>query len=85
VKEDTAIPQINVSKIAVGSGIAGAIFTVGSMLIFLIGIPVLRYLFPAAILLGSGVALLLHFIRHDAPGASWLLSATETTKQRVRR
>ena len=80
MKEDTAIPQINVSKIAVGSGIARAIFTAGSMLIFLIGIPILRYLFPAAILVGSGIALVLHFIRHDTPGASWLLSATENNK-----
>jgi len=70
-------PQINLSKIAVGGGIAGAIFTIGSMLIFLIGIPLLRYVFPAAILLGCLVALILRFIRHDTPGKSWLLSSME--------
>jgi hypothetical protein len=75
MKDDTVNPQINMSKIVVGGGIAGALFTVGSMLIFLIGIPVLRYMFPAAIALGCGVALILHFIRHETPGASWLLSA----------
>jgi hypothetical protein len=74
--EDTQRPQINSAKLRVGGGIAGAIFTLGSVLIFLLGIPVLRYLFPAAILLGSVVALILHFIRHETPGASWLLSAT---------
>jgi len=47
------------------------------MLIFLIGIPAIRYVFPAAVLVGCGVALLLHFILHETPGASWILSATE--------
>jgi hypothetical protein len=31
------------------------------MAIFLIGIPAIRYVFPAAIVLGCGVALVLHF------------------------
>jgi hypothetical protein len=77
MKDDTPNPQINVSKIVVGGGIAGAIFTVGSMVIFLLGIPLLRYIFPAAIVLGCAVALILHFVRHETTGASWLLSATE--------
>jgi len=63
------------SKLAVGGGVAGAIFAVGSMLIFLIGIPAIRYIFPAALVLGCGVALILHFMRHETPGASWILSA----------
>jgi hypothetical protein len=75
MREETSSPQINMSKLAVGGGIAGAIFAVGSMLIFLIGIPVLRYVFPAAIVLGCGVALILHFMRHETPGSSWILSA----------
>jgi hypothetical protein len=66
-------PQINLSKIPVGGGIAGAIFALGSMLIFLIGIPALRYVFPAAIVFGVAVALILHFIRHETPGAAWIL------------
>jgi hypothetical protein len=77
MKEDSPNPQINISKIVVGGGIAGAIFTIGSMAIFLIGIPVLRFMFPAAIVLGGAVALILHFIRHETPGASWILSATK--------
>jgi hypothetical protein len=80
MREDSPTPQINSAKVRVGGGIAGGIFTVGSMLIFLIGIPVVRYIFPAAILLGCGVALLLHFIRHDTPGASWLLSTEKKTE-----
>jgi hypothetical protein len=60
--QDNPNPQINVSKIVVGGGIAGAIFTFGSMLIFLTGLPLLWFLFPAALILGSGVAILLHFV-----------------------
>src|SRR5690242_786623 len=77
MSEDNPNPQINSAKIRVGGGIAGAIFTIGSLLIFLIGIPVLWYVFPAAIVLGCGVALLLRFARHDHPGSPWLLSAPE--------
>jgi hypothetical protein len=67
-------PQINISKVAVGGGIASTIFTAGSMLIFLLGIPLLRFVSPAAIVLGSAVALVLYFVRHETPGASWLLT-----------
>lgn len=77
MKEDTRPPQINMAKIAVGGGIAGAIFAGGSMAIFLIGIPAIRYVFPAAIVLGCGVALVLHFIRHETTGAPWIRSATK--------
>jgi hypothetical protein len=57
MSEVTPTPQINVSKIEGGSGIAGALFTVITMTIFLIGIPALRYFFAGAIVLGGGVAL----------------------------
>ena len=77
MREDTGPPQINMSKIAVGGGIAGAFFAAASMLIFLIGIPLLRYMFPAAIVLGCGVALVRHFIRHKTTGASWILTANK--------
>jgi len=72
--EETQRPQINMSKLAVGGGIAGAVFTVGSMLIFLTGIPVLRYMFPAAMALGCGVALILHFMHHKTIGTPWIPS-----------
>ncbi len=74
---DTPRPQINVSKIVAGGGIAGSMFAAISMAIFLIGIPALRYMLPAAVVLGGGFALVLHFIRHETPGASWILSATK--------
>ena len=74
---ETARPQINVSKLVVGGGIAGAIFTIGSMLIFLTGLPILRYMFAAALILGCGIALCRRLVRHKTTGAPWLLAATE--------
>ncbi len=71
--QDAPRPQINLSKIPVGGGIAGAIFAIGSMLIFLLGIPAIRYIFPAAIVLGCGVALAIHFKHHEKLGAAWIL------------
>jgi sugar phosphate permease len=77
MEDDTRSPQINVSKLAVGGGFVGLIFAIGSMAIFFIGIPLLRYMFPAAAVLGCAVALILRFVRHETPGAPWLRSATE--------
>ena len=77
MNEDSPRPQINSAKISTGGGIAGAIFSIGSLLIFLFGIPVLRYLFPAAVILGCAVALLLHFTRRETPGAPWIIAATQ--------
>ncbi len=65
-------PQINVSKIPGGGGIAGALFAVISMVIFIIGIPLVRFFLPAAILLGSGIALIIHSIHHEPTGQSWI-------------
>jgi hypothetical protein len=78
MSEDTRNPQINFSKIPGGSGVAGALFAVISMAIFLIGIPRLRIFFPAAVVLGCVVALILRFVRRSTPGKPWILEATET-------
>jgi hypothetical protein len=76
--EEIHNPQINISKIAVGGGIAGAFFAAVSTLIFLMGIPLVRYIFPAALVLGGGIALALHFARHKTPGTPWILPGTKT-------
>jgi hypothetical protein len=76
MQEGAPIPQINSAKIPVGGGIAGTMVAVLSTLIFLVGIPALRYFLPAAIVLGGGVALGIRFIRHETPGKSWIASAT---------
>ena len=77
MNDDTARPQINVSKLVVGGGFVGAIFAAGSLAIFLIGVPILRVMFPAAIVLGVAVALVFRFMRYKNPGAPWLLAAIE--------
>jgi cell division protein FtsW (lipid II flippase) len=81
MKKDEAPPQINVSKIQGDGGIAGALFAISSLLIFLYGIPMLRYFLPAAIILGLGVALMIklvrHFIRPQTPGTPWILATLE--------
>jgi len=79
MSESAPTPQINVSKIPGGTGIAGAMFALGSMLIFLVGVPRLRYFFVAAIILGGGIALVLRFIRRETPGKPWILPATQDT------
>jgi len=61
------------------TAITGVLFAVSSMLIFLIGIPRLRYFFPAAVVLGCGVALILRRIRRETPGKPWILSAAQGT------
>src|SRR6185369_5827342 len=73
--ESASSPQINVSKITGSGGVAGALFAVISMVIFLIGIPLLRYMFPAAVVLGGAVALIRRFMRRETPAASWILPA----------
>jgi hypothetical protein len=52
------------------------LFAVISVLIFLVGIPAFWCFLPAAIVLGCGVALIIHVIRHETPGNSWVLPAT---------
>ncbi len=78
MSEGAPTPQINVSKIPGGTGIAGALFAVGSMLIFLFGVPRIRYFFIASIVLGCGIALILRFVRRETPGKPWILSATQS-------
>jgi hypothetical protein len=64
--EPSRSPQINVSKIPGAGGVAGALFAIISMTIFLIGIPALRYMLPAAAVIGCVVALAMRFV-HRKP------------------
>jgi hypothetical protein len=49
-------PGISIHRIAVGGGIMGALFAIGSALIFVIGIPLGPWFLLASILLGTAVA-----------------------------
>ena len=75
--DETLNPQINISKIPMGSGIGGAFAALACILIILLGLPELRYFLPSSIALGCVVALVLHFIRHRNPGDPWILPATK--------
>jgi hypothetical protein len=50
---------IRIDKIPVGAGIGGLVFAVGSVVIFLVGLPMLWYFAAGAAALGIGVALVL--------------------------
>lgn len=60
-------PQINVSRIPGASGIAGGLFAVISMVIFLIGIPALRYFLVGAVAIGFAAALVIRAIHRRNP------------------
>ena len=77
MSDESPTPQINVSKIPGGTGIAGALFAIGSMLIFLFGVPRIRYFFIGAIIVGCGIALVLRFVRRETPGKPWILPAAQ--------
>jgi hypothetical protein len=77
MSEEIQNPQINVSKIPLGSGLGGALAALACMLIILFGIPELWYFVPVPLALGCVVALFLHFIRHKSPGQAWILPATK--------
>ena len=57
---------ITMHRIRFGGGVAGMVFTVGSMLIFLLGVPVLWYFFAGAVALGVGFAAVLHRVRRQS-------------------
>jgi hypothetical protein len=74
MKDTLSHAEINAAKIPVDGNIGGMIFAASTVIIFLLGIPLLRYLFPAAIVSGCGIALVLHFVRHETPAAPWIQS-----------
>jgi hypothetical protein len=59
-ENDNPHPGIRIDKIPIGAGVAGLIFAIGSLAIFL-EIPVLWYFLAGAIALGLGFAAVMHF------------------------
>lgn len=57
--EDPRRPDIDMHRIPVGGGAAGLIFAIGCCLIFLIGIPALRWFLLGAVAFGAAVGGLL--------------------------
>jgi hypothetical protein len=67
--------EINIANVTADGNMGGMLFAISTLMIFFWGIPVVRYMFPAAIVLGCGVAAVLHFVHHETPGTSSILSA----------
>ncbi len=59
-------PGINMHRLRFGGGIAGFIFTVGTLLIFLIGVPAFRPFLLLSIGLGILIALVLRIARRTS-------------------
>ena len=55
----------HVSKISVGGGAAGLIFTLGMVVILLVGLPPTRWFLAASLALGVAVALILRWTARD--------------------
>lgn len=68
-------PGITMHKIPVKAGFAGLIFTVGTLTVFLIGIPALIYFIVPACVVGIGFAVMLRFIPRQAEVVLLVLSA----------
>lgn len=73
-------------KLPVSGGAVGLLFVVGSMLVFLLGIPAMRWFLGGSAVLGLGVAGgLWLFHRHFSNPLTQLPPARETTKNGVPR
>jgi hypothetical protein len=77
VSGNGALPQINMSKLTVGGGVGGAIFAAGTMSIFFVGIPLVRVMFPIALVVGAAIAMAIHFLHHETPSTSRIFSAVK--------
>jgi len=60
-------PGISVHNIRVGGGAAGFLFAACTMLVFLLGVPALRWFFVGSIALGLGIAVALRLVhKHNS-------------------
>jgi hypothetical protein len=55
-------PGITMHKLSFGGGFMGLLFTLGSVLIFVLGLPALWYFVAFALVLGVGFAVVLRFV-----------------------
>jgi hypothetical protein len=79
-------PGITMHKLTVGAGFEGLVFTVGSALILLFGLPSLWYFVAFSAALGVGIAVVFHLInngRSERRKPLSILSAEATTKSPV--
>ncbi|HEX8924347.1 MAG TPA: hypothetical protein VF786_01070 [Terriglobales bacterium] len=55
------------SRIAVGGGVAGAIFMIGCVCLFLVGVPLARWLLIGSLPFGVVIAVLLYLLHKCRP------------------
>jgi len=60
-------PGISMHHLPVGAGVAGFIFVAGTVLVFLLGIPSLRWFLAGSIAVGLAVAVALYLIHKYLP------------------
>jgi hypothetical protein len=60
MRESERHPGISIHRIAVGGGIMGAVFAIGTVLIFVVGVPLGPWFLAGSILLGTAVAATLY-------------------------
>jgi len=67
IQEGHPHPGISMHKLPVGAGVAGFIFGVGMIIVFLMKLPILWAFFVPAILMGGAVAIFLRRIDRRGP------------------
>ena len=60
-------PGISIHRMAVGGGLMGAVFAIGTVLIFVVGVPLGPWFLLASLVLGAGVAAALYVWHQNHP------------------
>ena len=74
MKNGLPYAQINIANVPADGNIGGLLFTAGTVMIFFWGLPIVRYLAPAAILVGGGLAVALRYLRHETASTTRILA-----------
>jgi hypothetical protein len=82
VSEHSSYTEINMSQIRVGGGVAGLIFALGTVYIFVAGVPAVRAFFVWSLVAGAVISIALHLLHRYKParpaGSDLDLSSTVT-------
>jgi hypothetical protein len=67
VSENQSYTEINMSHIRVGGGVAGLVFTFGTVFIFVTGLPAVRTFLLWSLVAGPAISIALHFFHQYKP------------------
>lgn len=65
--EEPSRPEINMSRIQIGGGLAGLLFALGTALIFAVGVLAVRAFLVGSVIAGSVISIALHFFHEYKP------------------